>query len=351
LGFRPRYGLSLASLQTHPLTAHMHLAFRVTHGTLEAMKLKKVEEWTRGKPQCPALASAFLITITGQIYGGMKLFTHGRRDEDEVYGSAEWIACHRLYTSLFQIRDINAWSRLYGKLDEEVPSFEVMGRFTDTPIVHALSDILEAFKHLKSPNDLNHPPFTDFIRIHLLNDFNAIEDESSPEERLRDLAPLFQIPFMTFLFKVFIPSLVYYRLSPLLLMRKAVAGDLDSLGDLLALDRNLLSMPEVHAVWEPVNRNAESADSKRGRTAMDRSPHRGLKPARVKTVIAAAIEGLFKVARQPIARNEIRDLFDRYVQDIGEGPIDADLPESENGFDEAIRREIAAWKAAAEVCE
>jgi hypothetical protein len=315
------------------------------------MKLKRVEEWTKGKPQCPALVSAFLVTMAGQTYGAMKLFTHGRRNEDEIYGSAEWIACHRLYTSLFQIRDIDAWSRLYRKLDEEMPSFEVMGGFADTPIVHALSDITEAFKDLKSPNDLNHPPFTDFIRIHLLNDFNAIEDESSPEEWLHGLAPILGIPFMAFLYKVFIPSLVYYRLSPLILMRKAVAGDLDSLGDLLALDKNLLSVPEVFAVWEPVNRNAESADYKRLMKAMDRSPHRGLKPARVKTVIAAAIEGLFKVAGQPISRTEIRDIFDRYAQDIGEGPIDDDLPVSQNGFDEAVRREIAAWKAAAEVCE
>ncbi len=227
---------------------HMYLAFHVPHGTLETMKLKKVEEWTKGKPQCPALVSAWLVTIAGQTYGAMKLFTHDKTHEDELFGSAEWIACHRLYTSLFQVSDISAWSRLYGKLDEEVPSFEVMGRFANKPIVHALSDIVEAFKNFKGPDDLNHPPFTDFIRIHLLNDFNAIEDESSPEESLRGLAPWLQIPFMAFLFKVFIPSLIYYRLSPLMLMRKVVAGDLDALGDLLALDRNLLSVPEVFAV-------------------------------------------------------------------------------------------------------
>ncbi len=330
---------------------HMCLVFLVLHGTLGAMKLKKVEEWTKGKPQCPALVSAWLVTIAGQTYGAMKLFTHDKTHEDELFGSAEWIACHRLYTALFRVRDIKTWSSFYGQLLGELDLSERLEELVGPQIVQSISEFVAVVKNLQSPDELNYPPFTDVLRTYLLDNFDSVEEESGPEERIQGLACVLEFPLAAFMFKVFIPSLVYYRRSPIMLMKKAVAGDLDSLGDLLALDKNLLSVPEVFAVWEPVSRNAESADYKRLMKAMDRSPHRGLKPARVKTVIAAAIEGLFKVAGQPIARTEIRDLFDRYAQDIGEGPIDDDLPESENGFDEAVRREIAAWKAAAEACE
>jgi len=308
-----------------------------------------VEEWIKGKPAFPALASAFLVINADQLYGSMKLLTHGKKNSDKLYGSREWLACHKIYTMLFRLEDTDAWSRLYRRFFDEVPSAKALGEFSYLPMVQALSGFAEALKNLKGIDDLNHPPITDLIRTRLLNGFTIAEDESDGEDRLRGLAPLLALPSIAFTFRVFIPSIIHYRSLPATLLKRAIAGDIDALGCLFSLDKNLLHLPDIYAIWEPISRNPESATFKRLMQAMNRSPHRGLTPTRVKIVIAVAIEVLFAGMEkclsmgQSISRPEIRALFDAYTQDTAHALLDEDLPGTDDGLDAAIRREKNAW--------
>jgi hypothetical protein len=316
------------------------------------MKLTQVEKWTRGKLALPALVSAYLVINAGPFYGAMKLLTHDRKNKKSLYGSKEWLAWHKQYAALFRCEDIEAWSHLYRQFFDALPSFEALRtipQFADSPMVRAFPILKAGLENLRGADDLNRPPITDWIRAHFLDNFNTSDDESTPEERLDSWTPMAQSQFLVFTFKIFIPCIIYYRLSPAILMRRAIVGDLDSFGSLLSLDKNLLRVPEFSAIWEPVSRDPDSASFKRLTAAMDRSPHRGLTPMRVKTLIAVAIEVLFDgMSRlvstgQSVSRPEIRALFDAYAQDTDHVQLDEDLPGTEDGWDAAIRREKNAW--------
>jgi len=312
------------------------------------MRLRRVKEWTKGRPAFPALMSAFIVVNADMIFGSMKLLAYDKKNSDKLFGSREWRACHREYAKLFCVDNIETWSRLYSHLLDDTSLEKFCETFADMPIISALPFFEAEVKKLTSLDDLNRPEVTEYIRTHLLDNFIVKIEESSVEERLRGLEPLFRIPFVTFTFKIFIPSVIYYQATPAVLMRQAIAGDREALCRLLQLDKNLLSIPELQAVWEPTSRDADSADFEELVRAMKGSPHRSLKPMRVKTAFALFIESLFRLMGQDISRTEIRDLFDCYAQDTKHANIDEDLPTTEDGFDAAIRREKKAWIEALE---
>lgn len=293
------------------------------------MKLRNVERWTEGKAPFPAYMSAFLVTHADMMFGALK---------GQAY--------HKGYAMLFEVKDIAAWSGFYREFITEKTVGKAFESLSENATVQAYPLLMEELHSIKTPQDLNRSAITDWLRTHFLDDFELIEDESDYEERLRKLKPFLEIPFFAFGFRVYFPCILYYHSAPQTLAARAVRGDIEAFRCLLNLDKNLLSVPAMHSVWEPISRNPQSAHFKSLMRAMANSPHEGLKPARVKTVFAAAIEGIFTLTGENITRSEIRDLYDRYAQDTKGALIDEDLPGTEDGFDVAVRREKKAWIAA-----
>jgi hypothetical protein len=300
------------------------------------MKLERVEEWMQGRAPFPALMSAWLATSAEFFYRHMTCMVH-----------------HRKYAMLFNAGQIEEWSRQYRSFLDGLTPENAAQMLPGLLIVQVLPSMLPWFEKMRSLEDLNQPFITDFVRTYLLEDFNVVEDESSDEERLRMLAPIFDHPATVFAFKILIPSVIYYQSTPAMLVSRALKGNLYAFACLLRLDSNLVAVPEFHAIWEPLSRDPQNAAFKRLKAALNNPPYKSLKSKRmkirIKVAVAVAIEQLFKIMGQPISRSDIRDLYDRYAQDTKQGIIDEDLPETENGFDEAIRREIKAWKTAAMV--
>jgi hypothetical protein len=292
------------------------------------MKLRRVEKWTKGKPQFPALVSAVLVVQADMIFGALK---------GQAY--------HEGYANLFSVHDIEEWSKLYERLLDEPTIERVIELFSDVPIVHGFTALKEELMQVRELNDLNRPGITNWIRTHFLEDFNIEPDESTEDERLREITPIFELPFIVFTFRVFLPCMIYYQSPAASLLKQAMCGDIESLRRLLRVDKNLLAIPEIRAVWDRVSRHPESADFKALSRAMATSPHKSLKASRVKTATAAGIDCLFKFMGTPIRRPEIQKLFDAYAYDTEGVPRDVDLPEAPDSFDKAIRREIENWKA------
>lgn len=296
------------------------------------MRLCRVEEWTKGKAPFPALLSAWLVI-----------------NADMIYGSLKGQVSHTGYANLFSVQDFEVWSRLYQDLFDEPTMEKAFQLFSHIPIVQALPSLKEELMNIGSLNDLHRPAIANWIKTYFLHDFNIELDGSSDEQRLREIGPIFESPFIVFTFKIFVPCMVYYQATPGMLLKQALRGHIESLARLLQLDKNFLSIPEIKAVWEPISRNTENADFKMLSRAIANSPHTRLRPSRVKTAIAVGIEALFEGMRGGITRPAIRDLFDSYARDTKRAEIDTDLPATEDAFDAAIRREKNRWKSALSV--
>jgi hypothetical protein len=253
-------------------------------------------------------------------------------------------AYHKGYANLFSVHDIEEWSKLYERLLDEPTIERAIELFSDVPIVQGFAALKEELMQVRELDDLNRPGITNWIRTHFLDDFNVKPDESTEDERLREITPIFELPFIVFTFRVCLPCIIYYQAPPASLLKQAMCGDIESLRRLLRVDKNLLAIPEIRAVWDRVSRHPESADFKALSRAIAASPHKSLTSSRVKTSAAAGIDRLFLLMGTPITRPEIAKLFHAYAYDTQGVLRDMDLP-SPDGLDKAIRREIESWKA------
>ncbi len=288
-----------------------------------------MERWTEGKALFPAYMSVFLVTHADMMFGALK----GQ-------------ACYKEYAMIFEVKDIEAWSGFYREYMTEANIDKVVAALSEHEIAQALPAFKEELQNIRALEDLNHPAITNWLREHLLDNFELIEDESGYDERLRVLKPFFEIPLVAFGFKIYFPCVLCFHASPQTLAARAINGDMEAFRCLLSLDKNLLSVPAMQRVWEPLSRDSQSATFKSLVRAMANSPHARLTPMRVKAVFAAGIEAIFTLMGQDITRPEIRNLYDYYARDTGAGHRDEDLPYTDDALDAAIRREKKEWIAA-----
>jgi len=293
-------------------------------------KLKRVEQWTKGKQPFPALVSAFLVVSADEIFAMLGCLAHDNE-----------------YSNLFSIQDIRRWSQLYRDLTsrESLEGTQSIAELLDkTPSFLPFWESL--LGNMRDINDLNQTSIIDGLRNGPLNDFDFVPDNTSRKKSLTSFSQLLEIPFAVFSLKIFIPSVILYQSTPHMLLRRAIAGDIEALARLVSLDKNLLRVPEIEAVWEPISRNPSHYRFKKVTRALHSAPLNSIKATRVKTVLALAIECLFERFEENLSRPQIRDLFDCFARDTLGAEIDIDLPQTENAFDAAIRLEKRRWKKA-----
>jgi hypothetical protein len=200
------------------------------------MRLTRVEQWTRGKTAFPAYMSAFLVIVADAMIGALKA---------QAYNTE--------YAMLFSVKNMETWSRLYRDFINDATIAEVLQSLCEEPTIQAFPSFMEELETIKTLDDLNRPGITRWLREYLLDGFNLKTDESGYEERLRKLKPLFELPFISFAFRVYMPCVIYYQSTPQMLLERASNGDVDALRCLLRLDKNILQVPEIYAVWEPIS--------------------------------------------------------------------------------------------------
>jgi hypothetical protein len=301
----------------------------------ERVRLTRVEEWTRGRAAFPALVSVFLVEAAESIYHHMtRIVEHGA------------------YAMLFKGAGGEEWSRMYCQMADPATVARIWELMPGFPGAELRERVVPELRRALRGELWNEGRIVEFLRTKLLDDFHWVEQECSECERVTLFARVLEMPFVAYACRVVLPCVVYYQSLPGMLLGKAKKGDVKSLVKLLRLDWNLLAVPEVLRIWEGYARDSEGAAFKKLKGMLNKPPYKSSKAARVRTrvkvVVAVWIEELFRGVEEPISRMEIRDLYDRFAQDTRGTLIDEDLPGTENGFDEAIRRERKAWEVALE---
>ena len=299
------------------------------------MKLRRVEEWTKGKPEIQALASAFLVVNAENIFS---LMYH--------------IGSNPEFAELLSI-DIDYWESLYHDLMSKCDRlFDAVTNVKSLdPSTYAESaPLLDSLKFAKELKDIDLLLVLDWIRKTLLDNFVFPDSEPKlPRSQLFEgYRVLFQSAHIVFALKILIPCILIYRTTPFVLLRRAMNCDIEALENLLSLDTNLQNIREIRQIWEKKSRYRENLIYSDLVKSQSKPVVKKIKLKGIKIAIATAIEYLFKRTGHPISRNEIRDLFDAYTRDVKKIEIDQDLPDSEDGFSRAINRENKRWKAALE---
>lgn len=142
---------------------------------------------------------------------------------------------------------------------------------------------------------------------------------------------------MQFFFRVWIPCWILYRVYPPTLMRKARAGDLDALDDLLRLDKSAVHDPHVAEHWHRIMHGGEAGTKTRLLRAMNGQPRGGITPKKMRSFLSGMISQLAINLMCPVTEPEIRELFDRIAVAHGD-TNDYVLINSNQGLVKAIQR-------------
>lgn len=150
-------------------------------------------------------------------------------------------------------------------------------------------------------------------------------------------------PATEFFVTVFWPSVLLYQKRPSELLQQARNGDIESLDQLLRLDKRALLDPRVslQVAQMLAGRSAELRSMLAG--ALSGRPRSSVKPAAVKAQLAACMIELSQwvAAAEPEASAltsvDTRDLLDAVHRDQT-GELDLDLPESKEAWAKAVYR-------------
>ena len=181
-----------------------------------------------------------------------------------------------------------------------------------------------------------------------LYQFSLAEISSEQPEYFDDidkdkLLDLVAQPEFLFIFKIIIPSFLFYGEHPAKLYRKARQGDVESLDKILRLDKGAVCCKRINKhFYSPT----DSCELKKLTLALHRQPKGKISYQKAKFLIAGFISFLSEILGHRLSAPEIQDLFNAYAVDSGyDDLIDADLPPSPEGFAKAIQRERSFWSS------
>ncbi len=166
-------------------------------------------------------------------------------------------------------------------------------------------------------------------------------EQSVGEAQTGDLDELL-VPEVQFVLHVWVPCWYETGQHPVQVLRKARAGDLDSLEAILRIDKaacqdKRIAQEILEARW------ANPARWERLSRAIEGDMVRKLSMKKVKCSLAGLISNVSERLGGRLSHIEIRDLFDAVSKD-SMGHIDLDLPDDPAAFRKAIYRERKFWK-------
>ena len=188
----------------------------------------------------------------------------------------------------------------------------------------------------------NEDDISQFYNQNMQSDFNGGEPLS--QEQNERVKSSLMCPEFLFLLKVVLPCLFLYSNHYAIVFRKARQGDVHSLEQLLRIDKTLIQHPRINK-W--VKYYAEQTDTRNNEllsNALAARPTGSISNKRIKYSIAGFLAYSYEQAKQPISYPEIQQLFDAVAADSDSNLLrDESLPEIENSFYTAVKREKQRW--------
>lgn len=305
------------------------------------MFLQRTKEWTNGKHFIASTISVGLIIHADLLFSILQdktTWKFGSQLPD--FNIQSWLKLYRKHFTLkkavkkkndsfLKARSINFADAVMPIL---MPQFEQQRRDR------------ELSKNNPQDFDKFRESFEKAVIATYLNNF-----EYDPKRlTLNDIVETFkELPvtlFDSFDLKVLIPVWLLYQTPACLLFFKARHGDIKSLDQLLRFDKLAIFDPLIAKIWQYESRYPKKQRFKVISNALAGLPREKITRKRFKIFLAAVIAKCFSDFQKPISYMEIRNLFDAFAADTINSPIDPDLPESEEAFTVAVKREIKGWE-------
>jgi hypothetical protein len=181
----------------------------------------------------------------------------------------------------------------------------------------------------------------DFYQMNM-DDINSDITNNFSVENKKKIEAELNRPELIFYIRVEVPCQLLYGSHPVILLRKARLGDIDSLKKLLRLDPSIIQDKKIAKIFHQSRLNKKSKFDSMV-SAMDQPPIKSLTAKSIKYSFAGLISAISEIVGSKLTEPEIRELFNAYQVDAGKDDIDCDLPDSPEAFSKAIQRGKKFW--------
>lgn len=220
--------------------------------------------------------------------------------------------------------DLTGWLKLY---DSE--------SLLQDELFEYLQNELGSLVDLSQLEALNHPSGSQSPEAitHFLSQVAELNADQLPDGD----GYAFSLP-MAFMILVWMPCLALYGDYPPALMQQARDGDLDTICDLIKLDRSVIFDAEISQIIHAWTLKMQDVKLKRIGDAFRKGiPH--ISKKRIKLAWAQYVYDASKSFGMPLTAPKVRELFDALSQDAGTGAHDPDLAEmTDDAFYQAIAK-------------
>lgn len=171
------------------------------------------------------------------------------------------------------------------------------------------------------------------------------DPDLSPTDR-RQLMNLYTQPLTLFFLKVWAPCGIYYKATPIHLLRQARLGKISAFEKLLRIDNSIIYDKKLSEIFHQLKAKNNKKDYRKLLLAFHKPVKGKSDPKHIKTLASAAISLASESLGGRLTEPQIRQLFDAIARDRGQGLQDEDIPEAPETFAQGIRRETKKMKKA-----
>jgi len=151
-------------------------------------------------------------------------------------------------------------------------------------------------------------------------------------------------PETLFFLRVWLPCWFFYGEEPSKIYKKAIRGDIESVCNLLRVDKAIVNNPKIADIIHKASMDIESDEFRKIGNAF-RGTKKFTSKKKLKVRTAALISNTFSKVGIQLNSPEIHKLFDIVSKNMGEDVIeDPDLLLTPHGFYLSLRRNLSFWE-------
>jgi hypothetical protein len=324
-----------------------------THG----MGTEHSREWGDGKPLLVVYVAQLVAAAANDLFAGMGLIRSG--EVGQAFGSAppvaQWLSFYRGHRGLQRVvLEALPLDVLGVRLTTETAEplrkgCAELGRMTPEDLEVLVRQIpAEEWKQVaaKVQEQIGNATGRHFSELEQWMSGNPFSDEVLSRASL--------LPEVQFVVRVVWPCWIEFGdTAARLLFRARHAGregakfererPWKALEQLVRLDKAILSETRIREAFNGAA-TARDIHFEDVAKAVAGSPNRKLTPGNLKAALGAFIQRASEVMNYPLSAAEIRRLYDALAKDRGTALRDADLPELDDAWIQAVLRARALWK-------
>ena len=301
-------------------------------------KPESIEEWSKNKPQFVVAFALGLVLSADFFY--------------EIFKDYHNFLAER---NVINVPPIKQWLKHYRnhKLLESMIKNLFSSLFNSNSILSTL--ILNLFKQFINEYNFSFKAFIDEIpqlsrkdkELIVLN-FDELNSESIDDfeesELISEIRSLIQNPEILFIIRVSAPCWLFYGEHPTKLYQDAQNGELNSLCNLLSIDRSIVHDKQIAETIHRASMNINSKEFRKIANAF-RNTKKITSAKKFKINFAVFISNIFSIFGFNLKAPEIQNLFDiAYQLSHKEQTIDPDLPLAPETFYMNLKRKASFWK-------